>query len=96
MFDERGREVDVVMMRGEIDERILSQIADETGGEYFRATNKRALEAIYEQINTLEKSRVEVEEYTVLYEEMLPFALAALLCLALEFVINRLILKRIP
>ncbi len=96
VFDERGREVDVVMMRGEIDERILSQIADETGGEYFRATNKRALEAIYEQINTLEKSRVEVEEYTVLYEEMLPFALAALLCLVLEFVINRLILKRIP
>ena len=96
IFDERGREVDVVMMRGEIDERILTQIADETGGEYFRATNKRALEAIYEQINTLEKSRVEVEEYTVLYEEMLPFALAALVALVLEFIINRLILKRIP
>ena len=83
-------------MSSEFDETTLRNIAQLTGGEYFRATNKRALEAIYEQINTLEKSRVEVEEYTVLYEEMLPFALAALLCLVLEFVINRLILKRIP
>ena len=96
VFDERGREIDEVMMRSEIDEQILTQIADETGGRYFRATDKRTLESIYEQINTLEKSRVEVDEYTVLREEMWPFVVAALVALVLEFIIKRLILKRIP
>ena len=46
VFDERGREVDVVNMKVEIDEKTLKQIAELTGGEYFRATNKQTLEAI--------------------------------------------------
>ncbi|MBQ9138570.1 MAG: VWA domain-containing protein [Alistipes sp.] len=96
IFDERGREVDVVNMKVEIDEQVLRQIASQTGGEYFRATDKQTLEAIYEQINTLEKSTVEVENRTLLHEEYLPFALLALLSLLLEFVINRILLKRIP
>lgn len=96
VFDERGREVDVVNMKVEIDEKILRDIATQTGGEYFRATDKKTLEAIYEQINTLEKSRVEVENRTTLYEEFLVFVLWALAALLLEFIINRVVLNRIP
>ena len=96
LFDNQGREVDVVNMKGEIDEKMLRNIASQTGGEYFRATDKKTLEAIYEQINTLEKSRVEVENRTTLHEEYLVFVLWALAALLLEFIINRVVLKRIP
>ncbi len=96
VFDERGREVNVVNMKVEIDEKMLRNIASQTGGEYFRATDKKTLEAIYEQINTLEKSRVEVENRTTLHEEYLVFVLWALAALLLEFIINRIVLKRIP
>ena len=96
VFDERGREVDVVNMKVEIDEKMLRNIASQTGGEYFRATDKKTLEAIYEQINTLEKSRVEVENRTTLHEEYLVFVLWVLAALLLEFIINRVVLKRIP
>ena len=83
-------------MKVEIDEGILRQIASQTGGEYFRATDKQTLEAKYDQINTLEKSTVEVENRTLLHEEYLIFALMALAALLLEFIINRLLLNRIP
>ena len=96
VFDEQGREIDVVNMKVEIDEKILRDIATQTGGEYFRATDKKSLEAIYEQINTFEKSRVEVENRTTLHEEFLVFVLWALAALLLEFIINRVVLNRIP
>jgi Ca-activated chloride channel family protein len=96
LFDERGREVDVVEMKVEIDEKILREIASLTGGEYFRATNKQTLMAVYEKINTLEKSTVEIENRTLMHEEYLIFVLWALAALLLEFIIERIVLKRIP
>lgn len=96
IFDDRGREVDVVNMKVEIDEKILRNIAEQTGGEYFRATDKQTLEAVYERINQLEKSRVEVENRTTLHEEFLLFVLWALAALLLEFIIEKVLLKRIP
>lgn len=96
LFDNQGREVDVVNMKVEIDEKILRDIASQTGGEYFRATDKQTLEAVYDRINQLEKSRVEVENRTTLHEEFLLFVLWALAALLLEFIINRIVLKRIP
>ena len=96
IFDERGREVDVVNMKVEIDEKILRDIAEQTGGEYFRATDKQTLEAIYDRINQLEKSKVEVENRTTLHEEFLVFVLCALAARLLEFIIEKIILKRIP
>ena len=96
IFDERGREVDVVNMKVEIDEKILRDIAEQTGGEYFRATDKQTLEAIYDRINQREKSKVEVENRTTLHEEFLVFVLCALAALLLEFIIEKIILKRIP
>lgn len=96
MFDDHGNFVQTVNMKVEIDEKILRQIARETGGEYFRATDKQTLQSIYDQINRMEKSRVEVNEYTVLHEEFLAWAIAALVALVLEFIIGRIVLRRIP
>lgn len=80
----------------EIDEETLQQIASMTGGEYFRATDKDALENVYEQINQLEKSKVEVTEITVYNERFLWFVLAAAAALLAEFLIGSLWLRRIP
>ena len=86
----------VVMADVEIDEEVLTSIAEQTGGQYFRAVDKQKLAAIYDQINSLEKSKVEVSHHTTLHEEFLPFALAAIAALVLEFLMRYLVLKRIP
>ena len=86
----------VVQMEVEIDEDILRNIARETGGQYFRATDNNSLKAIYDEIDQLEKSKVEVTQYTVLHEEYLFYVLAALLLSGLEFLLNALILNRLP
>ena len=80
----------------EIDEPTLESIAERTGGKYFRATDKEKLQAIYDEINTLEKSKVEITDFTVYHEEFLPWLLAAMALLLLEFVFSNVILKRNP
>lgn len=96
VFDEHGNFIQTVRMKVEIDEKILRSIAETTGGEYFRATDKQTLRAIYDQINSMEKSHVEVSEYTILHEEYLAWAIAALVALLLEFITGRIVLRRIP
>lgn len=85
-----------VQQKVEIDEKVLREIARLTGGEYFRATDKAKLKAIYDQINTLEKSKVEVSERIIYHELFLMWALIAIGLLALEFLLSNLFLKRIP
>ena len=85
-----------VNQKVDIDEETLRQIATMTGARYFRATNKEKLEAIYNEINTLEKSKVEVFEHTIYHEHFLGWVLAALGLLLAEFVLGRVVLKRIP
>ncbi len=80
----------------EIDEKTLAGIAERTGGRYFRATDNDKLQSIYDEINQLEKSKVEVTDYTVYHERFLALLLAALGVLLLEFVFSNIILKRIP
>ena len=80
----------------EIDEKTLTQIADLTGGKYFRATDKQKLKAIYDEINTLEKSKVEVFEHTTYHELFGQWLLWALLLLVAEFLLRNLLFKRIP
>ncbi len=72
-------------MKVDIDEPTLTKIADITGGRYFRATDNHALQNIYGQIDKLEKAKIEVTQYHKNTELFLPFALAALLFLSLEF-----------
>ena len=79
-----------------IDEDMLTQIAHLTGGEYFRATDKNKLEAIYDQINAMEKSKVEVDSYTRYHEDFMKFALAALILLVLEMLLRYFYTRQIP
>jgi Ca-activated chloride channel family protein len=85
-----------VQAKVEIDEKTLQEIASTTGGRYFRATDNEKLRSIYNEINQLEKSKVEVSDYTSYTEEYLSWLLCALGLLLLEFFIRTLILKRIP
>ena len=71
----------------------LKKIAQMTGGRYFRATNNRSLEAIYEEIDQLEKSKIEVTEYRKKKEEFLPFALIAAAFFLFQFTLNHTLLK---
>lgn len=80
----------------EIDEEMLTNIAGMTGGEYFRATDNNSLKEVYERINALEKTRIETSEFTHYNELYSRFALAALVLLVLEFIMRRLVLRRIP
>ena len=89
-------EMTFVNQKVEIDEETLEQIAEMTGGRYFRATNNDKLKAIYEEINQLEKSKVEVFNEVTYDELFVAWLLAALVLLGAEFVVARLILKRIP
>lgn len=86
----------VVNVKVQIDERMLRQIAETTGGEYFRATDNSKLQAIYDQINRMEKSKVEISEYTTYHEEYLPWALAGLVLLVIEYLVRALVLRRLP
>ncbi|MBR2866385.1 MAG: VWA domain-containing protein [Alistipes sp.] len=85
-----------VMADVEIDEELLRKIASTTGGEYFRAEDNEALKEIYSRINKLEKSDVQVTSYTT-YEELYAWwVVLALLLLAAEFFVERVVLNRIP
>ena len=85
-----------VNQKVEIDEKTLTAISDMTGGKYFRATDKAKLKAIYDEINQLEKSKVEVTEHVSYHELYLAWVLAALGLLLAEFLLANLVLKRIP
>jgi len=84
------------MMDVEIDEKTLTEIASRTGGQYFRATDKQKLKAIYDEINQMEKSKVEITNLTIYHEQWVPLLLLALGLLIVEFLFSQIILKRIP
>ncbi len=94
--DPYGRIVGYVNAKVEIDEKTLSEVAETTGGEYYRATDNEKLVAIYDQINQLEKSEVQVEERTAYNELFLMWVLLAIGVLIAEFLVKYLILKRLP
>ena len=85
-----------VMADVEIDERLLRAIAKTTGGEYFRAVDNEALREIYARIDEMEKSEVQITNYTSYEELYFGWLLLGLLLLAAEFAIERLVLNRIP
>ncbi|WP_316833424.1 VWA domain-containing protein [Pedobacter nutrimenti] len=76
-----------------IDEAMLSKIANITGGQYFRATNNQKLKQIYEQIDKLEKAKIDVTQYHKKTERFLPFALLAGILLLLEFLLKNTVFK---
>ena len=80
----------------EIDEGTLTQIASISGGNYFRATNNDKLRQVYEEIDKLEKTKLNVKEFSKREEEYQLFGLIALACVLLEVLLRNSILKRIP
>lgn len=85
-----------VMADVEIDEELLRKIANTTGGEYFRAVDNEALKQIYSQIDEMEKSEVQITHYTSYEELYLGWLLLGLLLLVAEFIVERIVLNRIP
>ncbi len=79
-----------------LDESLLRRIAAQTGGEYFRATDKEGLQQVYRQIDRLEKTDVDVVSKTRFEERFMPFMIAALLLLALEVILRYSLLRTFP
>ncbi|MCD4665149.1 MAG: VWA domain-containing protein [Bacteroidales bacterium] len=79
-----------------IDEGLLQEVAEQTDGRYFRATSNRKLREIYEEIDHLEKSKIDVTEFRKKTEEFLPFALLAFILITLEVFLRFTIFRTIP
>lgn len=80
----------------EIDFKTLSQIAATAGGDSYRATNNRELQQIYKDIDTLEKTKMNVKTFSKRYEAYQAFAFAAVVTLLLELLMRLVVLRRIP
>ena len=76
-----------------INEPLLQQIADETGGKYYRATSNEKLQQIYDEIDQLERSKIEINEFTRVHEEFLPLVIWSLVLLLLVFILRHTVLK---
>lgn len=79
-----------------IDEAALKEIASKTGGKFFRVTDSNALSNVFKEIDTLEKTRMDVENYQRTDETFMPWVLAALACFAAVLLMRFTILNKIP
>ncbi len=80
----------------EIDEEVLRKIAETTDGAYFRAINNNKLREIYQEIDQLEKTRLDVKQFSKKKEEYFPFLLAAMLILLAEVFLRYTLFRTIP
>ena len=87
-----GRTV-MQQIKVEIDEKLLTTIATSTGGKYFRANNNKKLDEIYQEIDKLERSKIEVTEFRRLHEEFYPLVAWAIALLLLEFLLRKTIFR---
>ena len=83
----------IQQMKVEIDEKLLASVAGMTGGKYFRATSNQKLDEIYEEIDKLERSKIEVTEFRRLHEEFYPLVAWALALLLIEFLLRKTIFR---
>ncbi len=85
-----------VPMEVQIDEKVLTQIANNTGGRYFRATDEKKLEEIFKEIGELEKTKIEVKEYTRYSEMFAWFVIPGLMLFLLEILLANTYFRKIP
>ena len=83
-------------METKIDEQSLTQIAELTGGKYFRATDEKMLSDVFEEIDRLEKTVLDVDRYTLTDENFMPWLLTALCAMCLALLMRYTVLRRIP
>ena len=84
------------MLPVDIDEETMTKISNETGGKYFRAQKNTELDAVYREIDKMERTRFNVRQYSRRTELYQPFAIAALILLLLEIFLRTVVLKRLP
>ena len=80
----------------DVDDATMTQISKMTGGKYFRATDRESLEKTYKEIDLLEKTIISEKNFSNKSEHFLPLALAAAICLLIEFLLKRFVFKAIP
>lgn len=80
----------------QFNEPLLKKLADETGGQYFHATDNDALTKIYASISQLEKSKIDVTSYNRYTDKFLPFLIAAFAFLLIEIVLRYTVFKKFP
>jgi len=85
-----------VYLPNEIDEDVLREIAQRTGGKYFRARSEEELEEIYNEIDQLEKTEIKVKEYIQYKELFPPFIYLGLALLVLEILLGQTLFRKIP
>ena len=91
-----GGTIQYVNVRVDVDTKTLSEIAATAEGHFYRATNTAELKKIYQDIDKLEKTKMEVKKFSKHYEAYQPFAIAAILCLLLEILLRITWFRRIP
>ncbi len=84
------------IVRNDVDEVLMTQIATQTGGQYYRATDKATLQLIYDRIDRLEKSKVSEIRYTEVQEMFMPLVLTALALLFVEVLLRTVWLRKFP
>jgi len=83
-------------METKIDEQSLKQIAQLTGGKYFRATDERMLNQVFEEIDSLEKTVLDVDRFTLTDENFMPWVLLSLCAFCVALILRYTVLRRIP
>ncbi len=74
----------------------MDDIARETQGSFYRATNTRELQYIYKEIDKLEKTKLSLKKYSKKYEAYQPFAIVAIISLLLEILLRITVFRKIP
>jgi Ca-activated chloride channel family protein len=88
--------VDIQQVEVQIDEPLLQDIAQQTEGKYFRATDNTKLLEIYGEINKMEKNKTLVDSFPIYQELFMKFALVALAAIVLELLLRMFVTKQIP
>lgn len=83
-------------METKIDEATLRQIADATGGKFFRATDEKMLNDVFQEIDSLEKTVLDVDRFTLTDENFMPWILLALCAMCASYLMRYTVLRRIP
>jgi Ca-activated chloride channel family protein len=91
-----GARTGFFMQRQEVDEETLKKVANASGGKFYRARDLKTLEAVYEEIDRMEKTEIEVEQFTRFEEIFKGWIVAGILLLGLEQVLGLTKLGRLP
>lgn len=91
-----GMGVVMTNVKVSIDEKLMTEIARETGGKYFRAKDNESLQGIYNEIDAMEKTKVDVIKNIRYKDKFMPFIIGAIFFLLLELIFRYLVLRKFP